>query len=76
MQDIASKAGYADSAAHEAFCSGGTCTITKIILGIDGDNSNSAGGRFYEGAVSVGPVISKQTADALRAALVAVKYGK
>ena len=48
----------------------------SIILGIGGDNSNSAGGRFYEGAVSVGPVISKQTADALQAAIVAVKYGK
>jgi hypothetical protein len=48
----------------------------SIILGIGGDNSNSAGGRFYEGAISVGPVVSKQTADALQAAIVAVKYGK
>lgn len=48
----------------------------SIILGIGGDNSNSAGGRFYEGAVSVGPVASKQTLDALQAAIVAAKYGK
>lgn len=48
----------------------------SIILGIGGDNSNSAGGRFYEGAISVGPVVSKQTVDALQAAIVAAKYGK
>ena len=48
----------------------------SIILGIGGDNSNGAGGRFYEGAVSTGPVISKATVDALQAAIVAVKYGK
>jgi len=48
----------------------------SIILGIGGDNSNSAGGRFYEGAISVGPVISKQTADALQVAIVGAKYGK
>ena len=48
----------------------------SIILGIGGDNSNSAGGRFYEGAVTAGPVASKQTVDALQAAIVAAKYGK
>jgi hypothetical protein len=48
----------------------------SIILGIGGDNSNGAGGRFYEGAISVGPVISKETLDALQAAIVAAKYGK
>jgi hypothetical protein len=48
----------------------------SIILGIGGDNSNGAGGRFYEGAVSTGPVISKETVDALQAAIVSVKYGK
>jgi len=48
----------------------------SIILGIGGDNSGGAGGRFYEGAVSVGPVISKQTVDSLQAAIVAAKYGK
>jgi len=48
----------------------------SIILGIGGDNSNGAGGRFYEGAVSTGPVISKATADALQTAIVAAKYGQ
>jgi|GEM_PF-762991 len=48
----------------------------SIILGIGGDNSNSAGGRFYEGAVSTGPVVSKATLDALQAAIVAANYGK
>ncbi|HET7540882.1 MAG TPA: arabinofuranosidase catalytic domain-containing protein [Polyangiaceae bacterium] len=48
----------------------------SIILGIGGDNSNSAGGRFYEGAVTAGPVASKATVDALQAAIVAAKYGK
>ena len=48
----------------------------SIILGIGGDNSNGAGGRFYEGAVSAGPVVSKETLDALQAAIVAAKYGK
>ena len=48
----------------------------SIILGIGGDNSDTDGGRFFEGAVSVGPVISKQTADALQAAIVAAKYGQ
>ena len=46
----------------------------SIILGIGGDNSGSAGGRFYEGAVSTGPVISKAVVDALQAAIVAAKY--
>lgn len=48
----------------------------SIILGIGGDNSNSAGGRFYEGAISVGPVISKESIDSLQAAIIAAKYGK
>jgi non-reducing end alpha-L-arabinofuranosidase len=48
----------------------------SIILGIGGDNSCGAGGRFYEGAVSTGPVVSKEALDALQAAIVAVKYGK
>ena len=48
----------------------------SIILGIGGDNSNGAGGRFYEGAISAGPVISKADCDALHAAIVAAKYGK
>ena len=48
----------------------------SIILGLAGDNSNSAGGRFYEGAISVGPVLTKQSVDALQAAIVGAKYGK
>ena len=48
----------------------------SILLGIGGDNSCSAGGRFYEGAISVGPVVSKAVCDQLQAAIVAAKYGK
>jgi hypothetical protein len=48
----------------------------SIILGIGGDNSNGAGGRFYEGAVTTGPVASQATCDALQAAIVAARYGK
>ena len=46
----------------------------SIILGIGGDNSNSAGGRFYEGVVANGAA-SKETVDALQAAIVAAGYG-
>jgi len=48
----------------------------SIILGIGGDNSCGAGGRFYEGAISAGPVLTKETSDAIQAAIVAAKYGK
>jgi hypothetical protein len=48
----------------------------SVILGIGGDNSCSAGGRFYEGAIVSGPVISKDTVDELQAAIVAAKYEK
>ncbi|MEO6599265.1 MAG: arabinofuranosidase catalytic domain-containing protein, partial [Polyangiaceae bacterium] len=48
----------------------------SIILGIGGDNSNGAGGQFYEGAISTGPAISKTTVDELQAAIVAAKYVK
>jgi hypothetical protein len=48
----------------------------SLILGIGGDNSNSAGGRFYEGAVATGPCATQATLDALQAAIVAAKYGK
>ena len=57
----------------------GYAPMTKqgsILLGIGGDNSCSAGGRFYEGAISVGPVVSKAVCDQLQAAIVAAKYGK
>jgi len=48
----------------------------SIILGTGGDNSCSAGGRFYEGAMTSGPVATQATLDALQAAIVAAKYGK
>lgn len=47
----------------------------SIILAIGGDNSNSAGGRFYEG-VMVSGAASKETVDALQASIVATGYGK
>jgi hypothetical protein len=55
----------------------GYAPMTKqgsIILGIGGDNSCSAGGHFYEGAISTGPVVSQATVDALQAAIVSAKY--
>ncbi len=48
----------------------------SLILGTTGDNSDAAGGRFYEGVVATGPVASKTTLDALQAAIVAAKYGQ
>ena len=48
----------------------------SLILGTGGDNSNSDGGRFYEGAVATGPAVSQATLDALQAAIVAAGYGK
>ena len=47
----------------------------SIILGIGGDNSNSAAGRFYEGVVANGAA-SKETIDALQEAIVAAGYGR
>jgi non-reducing end alpha-L-arabinofuranosidase len=46
----------------------------SLILGTSGDNSSGGGGRFYEGAVATGPVISKSTLAYLQAAIVAAKY--
>jgi non-reducing end alpha-L-arabinofuranosidase len=46
----------------------------SVILGISGDNSSGGGGRFYEGAMASGPVISKATAAYLQAVIVAAKY--
>lgn len=46
----------------------------SLMLGTSGDNSSGGGGRFYEGAVATGPVISKATVDTLQAAIVAAKY--
>jgi non-reducing end alpha-L-arabinofuranosidase len=47
----------------------------SIILGIGGDNSNSAGGQFFEG-VMAGGAASLATVNALQANIVAAKYGK
>jgi hypothetical protein len=47
----------------------------SIILGIGGDNSNSAGGQFFEGVMAGGAATSA-TVDALQANIVAAKYGK
>jgi len=47
----------------------------SIILSIGGDNSDFDGGRFYEG-VMVSGAASKETVDALQAAIVAAGYGK
>jgi non-reducing end alpha-L-arabinofuranosidase len=46
-----------------------------IILGIGADNSNFGAGRFYEGVIATGAV-SKETADALQAAIIAAGYGR
>jgi hypothetical protein len=47
----------------------------SIILGIGGDNSDSAGGRWYEGVMASGAA-STATLDALQSNIVAAKYGK
>ena len=47
----------------------------SIILGIGGDNSNSAVGTFLEGALTAG-YTSDATDDALQADLVAAGWGK
>jgi non-reducing end alpha-L-arabinofuranosidase len=47
----------------------------SLILGIGGDNSAGDGGRFYEGVAANGAA-SKETIDALQAAVVAAGYGK
>jgi hypothetical protein len=47
----------------------------SVILGVAGDNSNGAGGRFYEGAIAIGADMG-ETVAALQAALVAAGYGK
>ena len=55
----------------------GYAPMTKqgsLILGTGGDNSSGGGGRFYEGAVATGPVISRSTVAFLQAAIVAAKY--
>jgi hypothetical protein len=47
----------------------------SIILSIGGDNSDYDGGRFYEGVVANGAA-TKETVDALQAAIVAAGYGR
>jgi hypothetical protein len=47
----------------------------SVILAIGGDNSDADGGRFYEGVMVTGAA-SKQTIDALQAAIVAARYGQ
>ena len=47
----------------------------SIILGIGGDNSNGAGGRWYEGVMASGAA-SAATINALQANIVAAGYGK
>ena len=47
----------------------------SIILGIGGDNSNGGAGRFYEGVMANGAA-TKETVDALQAAIVAAGYGR
>jgi len=46
----------------------------SIILGTGGDNSDSAGGRYYEGCI-VNGAASRETVDALQEAIVAAGYG-
>ena len=47
----------------------------SIVLSIAGDNSDGAGGRFYEGVMVTGAA-TEQTLQALQAAIVAAGYGK
>ena len=46
-----------------------------IILGIGGDNSNSAQGNFFEGCMTAG-ASSSTTDDAIQANVVAAGYGR
>jgi non-reducing end alpha-L-arabinofuranosidase len=46
----------------------------SVILGIGGDNSNGAGGRFYEGVIALGAA-SKDVVNALQVAISEAKYG-
>jgi hypothetical protein len=47
----------------------------SVILSVAGDNSDGDGGRFYEGVMANGAA-SKETVDALQAAIVLAGYGK
>jgi hypothetical protein len=47
----------------------------SVILGIGGDNSNTGGGRFYEGAIAL-KAATAQVVSELHAAIAAAGYGK
>lgn len=47
----------------------------SVILGIGGDNSNAAGGRFYEGVIALGAA-TKEVVEALQVAIHEAKYGQ
>jgi len=47
----------------------------SVILAIGGDNSDGDGGRFYEGVMANGAA-TRETVDALQAAIVAAGYGR
>jgi non-reducing end alpha-L-arabinofuranosidase len=47
----------------------------SVILGIGGDNSNSGGGRFYEGAIALKAATAQVVSD-LHAAIAGAGYGK
>jgi len=47
----------------------------SVILGIASDNSDADGGRFFEGVIANGAA-TKETVDALQAAIVAAGYGR
>ena len=49
-------------------------TPAQIILGIGGDNSNSAVGTFFEGCITRG-LSSDAADDAVQADIVAARYG-
>lgn len=46
-----------------------------IVLGVGGDNTNTAGGEFYEGVMTTGAA-NVTTLDAVQANIVAAGYGK
>lgn len=47
----------------------------SVILGIGGDNSNAAGGRFYEGVIALGAA-EPEVVNALQVAISEAKYGQ
>jgi len=47
----------------------------SVILGISGDNSAQAGGRFYEGVIANGAATA-ETLEAVQASIVAAGYGQ